>query len=218
MHSGQGGRLAVLVATVGLATVGLVVAGCGGGAPKPGSAPPASIRAGASAGVTPTGEAPVPAESNPPGDIPDNQAYVVYHSTAGGFQVKAPEGWARADISNGVTFTDRLNSIQVTWQPATTPPSVERANSQDVPRLQQSQPAFQLTKVSTATLPAGPAVLIQAQENSPPNSVTGKQYRLEVLRYLLAHNGLEAVLLLSSPVGADNVDPWKLVSESFRWQ
>jgi hypothetical protein len=74
-----------------------------------------------------------------------------------------------------------------------------------------------LTKVSTAALPGGPAVLVTFQENSAPNAVTGKQYRLDVLRFELFKSGEEAVITLSSPVGADNVDPWRTVSESFRW-
>jgi hypothetical protein len=160
----------------------------------------------------------VPAESNPPGDIPDNQVFITYKSDPGAFQVRVPEGWARADATGGVTFTDHLNTVQVTWQPAPTPPSVDRAKSTDVPQLQRSQLAFQLRKVATANLPGGSAVLIDAQENSPPNTVTGKQYRLDVLRYVFFHNGQQAVLALSSPAGADNVDPWKLVSESFRWR
>ena len=83
--------------------------------------------------------------------------------------------------------------------------------------MQRTQPAFQLRKVSTAGLPGGTAVVIDAQEDSPPNSVTAKHYRLDVLRFQFFQNGKQAVLTLSSPAGSDNVDPWKLVSESFRW-
>ena len=35
------------------------------------------------------------------------------------------------------------------------------------------------------TLPGGAAVLITFQENSTPNAVTGKQYRMDVLRFEL---------------------------------
>jgi hypothetical protein len=202
------------------------VTGCSGSS----KAPPGSTRAGptATAGTTDqtaaagspavSGQAPVPAESNPPGDIPDNQAFVTFTAAGGGVALKIPEGWARADGTNGVTFTDHLNTIGVTWQPATTPPSTVRATAQDVPELQRTQLAFALVKVSDVKLPGGSAVRIESQENSQANAVTGKQYRLDVLRYEFFHNGQQAVLLLSSPVGADNVDPWKIVSESFRWQ
>jgi hypothetical protein len=66
-------------------------------------------------------------------------------------------------------------------------------------------------------LSAGPAVLITYEANSQPNAVTGKQYRLVVERFELFKNGTEGVISLSSPVGADNVDPWRTVSESFKW-
>jgi hypothetical protein len=192
------------------------VAGCGGGSTKP-SAGTTNPPAGTSPGASGAGQAPVPAETNPPGDIPDNQAYVVFRSDAGHFGVKVPEGWARADAASGVTFSDHLNSIQLTWQAAPTPPSEQRATAQDIPELKRTQLAFTLKKVSTVTLPGGTAVFVESQENSAPNSVTGKQYRLDVQRYIFFHSGQQAVLALSSPVGADNVDPWKLVSESFRW-
>ncbi len=60
-------------------------------------------------------------------------------------------------------------------------------------------------------------MLISFQENSAPNSVTGKQYRDDVLRYELFNNGQEVVLTLTSPVGSDNVDPWRIVTQSLGW-
>jgi hypothetical protein len=60
-------------------------------------------------------------------------------------------------------------------------------------------------------------VLTTYQANSEPNAVTGKQYRLDVQRYSLSHNGTEVVIGLRSPVGADNVDPWRTVTQSFMW-
>ena len=38
-----------------------------------------------------------------------------------------------------------------------------------------------------------------------------------VERYSFWHNGIEAVLTLSGPKGADNVDPWRIVSDSLKW-
>lgn len=51
-----------------------------------------------------------------------------------------------------------------------------------------------------------------------PNSVTGKTIRLAVERYEFWAKGTEAIVTLSGPVGADNVDPWKLVTDSFTWK
>jgi len=65
---------------------------------------------------------------------------------------------------------------------------------------------------------AGPAVLTTYQANSEPKAVTGKQYRLDVQRYSLYHHGTEIVIGLRSPVGADNVDPWRIVTQSVTWR
>ena len=42
--------------------------------------------------------------------------------------------------------------------------------------------------------------------------------REAVERYAFWHDGQEAVLTLSGPKGADNVDPWRIVTDSLRWQ
>jgi hypothetical protein len=47
--------------------------------------------------------------------------------------------------------------------------------------------------------------------------VTGKPGTDAVERYAFFHKGIEVVLTLSGPKGADNVDPWMLVSDSLRW-
>jgi hypothetical protein len=38
-----------------------------------------------------------------------------------------------------------------------------------------------------------------------------------VERYVFFHKGTLHVLTLSGPKGADNVDPWKIVTSSVRW-
>jgi len=62
-----------------------------------------------------------------------------------------------------------------------------------------------------------PAVLMVYTSNSDPDPVTGKQVRLENNAYLFFKNGKLATLRLWAPLGADNVDQWKLISRSFRW-
>jgi hypothetical protein len=47
--------------------------------------------------------------------------------------------------------------------------------------------------------------------------VTGKSVQLDVQRYAFFKSGKETVLTLSGAVNADNVDPWKIVTDSFRW-
>ncbi len=215
--------LPILVATV-------VLAACGGGSGTgTGSVTPASQRgtsaaptggsasASAPGGQAVSAEPAVPTESSPPGDIPDNIAYVPYTAKAGGVSVSTPEGWGRATTPSGVTFTDKLNTVELGWSNAAKAPTLATVKSTGVPALAANTRAFKLVGVTATSLPAGPAVLIHYQANSEPNPVTGKQYRLDVLRYELFHNGRQVSLTLLSPVGADNVDPWRIVTQSLKW-
>jgi hypothetical protein len=163
-------------------------------------------------------ESPVPTENSPPGDIPDNIAFVPYASKRGGFTISTPEGWSRTTTPNSVTFTDKLNTIVVGWQDTASAPTVSSVKTHEVPELETTERAFALGSVASTTLPAGPAVLTTYQANSEPNAVTGKQYRLDVQRYSLYQHGTEVVIGLRSPVGADNVDPWRVVTQSFMWR
>jgi hypothetical protein len=218
------GRRAPVIAAV---SAGLMLAACGGSAKlaatSPGQSPSSPTGVATSPSPATSGQttippqSPVPKESNPPGDIPDNTVFVPYASKPGAFNIKIPEGWARTTTGSSVSFTSALNGVEVSWKAASSAPTVATARSTDVPALQQRELAFTLKSIKTAMLPGGSAVLITYQSNSTPNPVTGKQYRLEVLRFELFKNGREADLILSSPVGADNVDPWRIVSESFRW-
>jgi hypothetical protein len=42
--------------------------------------------------------------------------------------------------------------------------------------------------------------------------------RESVERYAFWHAGQQVVLTLSGPRGADNVDPWRTITDSLRWQ
>ncbi|HZX02659.1 MAG TPA: hypothetical protein VFF46_06960, partial [Kribbella sp.] len=66
---------------------------------------------------------PVATESNPPGDIPDNQAYVAFQGA--GFSVKVPEGWARTVTGTTTSFTDKLNRIETTPSAMSAPPTAQ---------------------------------------------------------------------------------------------
>jgi ketosteroid isomerase-like protein len=205
----------------------LALSACGGRSPTSASpanpavtSPPApgatSPSARSSESPIPT-ESPIPVESNPPGDIPDNAAFVPFTSKAGGFTISTPEGWARTTTAKSLTFTDKLNTVVVSWTNAATAPTVASVKRKEIPQLASTERAFKLVSITTATLPAGPTVLAEYQANSEPNAVTGKQYRLDVQRYVLFRNGREIAIGLRSPVGSDNVDPWRIVTESFRW-
>lgn len=51
-----------------------------------------------------------------------------------------------------------------------------------------------------------------------PDPVTGKRLRLVVDRYEYGRGGKVAVLDLATPEGVDNVDAYRLISQSFKWQ
>lgn len=158
----------------------------------------------------------MPVESNPPGDIPDNLAFVGYRSRAGGYAFTHPEGWARTGSGVRVTFTDKLNGVSVTSLTAAQAPTIASVRSTDVPRLQASVPAFRLRAIAAVTVPAGRGVRIVFRRNSAPNQVTGKVYRDEVEEYVVYAHGRLVRMDLYGPVGADNVDAYRTMSQSLR--
>jgi hypothetical protein len=213
------GRLACAFA---VAAVAAVLAGCGSASPAVGAGPSAPVptTTASAASSQPAGassQAPVSAEHNPPGDIPDTTVYVPYRSAAVHALIKVPEGWARQQSATGATFSSNLNSVTIAALPMTAAPSVATVTSRTVPSLTRSTLAFRLESVRAVRLAGGPAVEVIYQVNSQPNAVTGRQYRLVVERFEFYRNGHGVVLSLSSAVGSDNVDPWRIVSESFRW-
>ena len=200
----------------------LALAGCTstGTTSGPGSSTPASARpTGASEAPTAAAtseQAAVPPEKNPPGDIPDNLAFIAYTNTAGRYRFTHPEGWAERTRASTVTFTDKLNGVHVTTGTATAAPTVATAKQSDVPLLARTQAAFDLRSVSAVSEPAGAGVRIVYRRNSAPDPVTGRQYRDEVERYELVSGGREVIMELYGPVGADNVDAYRTMISSLR--
>lgn len=156
-------------------------------------------------------------EVNPPGDIPDDQAFVTYTSADGGYSITMPEGWARQESGANVSFVDKLHRFAVDIYCVDHAPSAETATTDEVVHLSQQAPAFELVEIKPVTLPAGEALLIRYRMNSQPDEVTGKQIRLDVDRYEIFKNGRLAVISLAAPAGSDNVDVSNQVSASFRW-
>jgi hypothetical protein len=159
---------------------------------------------------------PVPVESNPPGDIPDNLAFVTYANRPGHYAFTHPEGWVQTGNGTQVRFTDKLNGVTVDSSPANQAPTVASARSTQVPALQARIPAFQLRSISAVKLPAGSGVNIVFRRNSDPDPVTGKVYRDEVQEYLVLGSGRLVTMDLYGPVGADNVDAYRTMSQSLR--
>lgn len=156
-------------------------------------------------------------EKNPPGDIPDTQVFIDYASPQG-FTLKVPEGWARSDRNDGASFVDKLDGVVVSMSHAAFAPTVETVSGSYLPELEKTGRAVKLVAIKEVRLPAGPAIRITYTSNSEPNAVTSRQIRLENERYLYFKDGKLITLELYAPQGADNVDQWQLMSNSFRWK
>lgn len=171
-----------------------------------------------SASVASSAAAPVATESNPPGDIPDNQAFVPFTPVGAHFSVSIPEGWAR-QVGGGVaSFTDKLNRVQISSSTSTTKPTPASVLAVDVAALGKQVPQFAMGKIATVDRSGQQAILLTYQGDSAQDSVTGKVVRDAFERYIFVHAGTRADLTLSGPTNADNVDPWHTVSDSLRWQ
>ncbi|MBI5340914.1 MAG: hypothetical protein HZB45_24805 [Mycolicibacterium rufum] len=190
---------------VGGVAVVAVAAGCAGGNP---SAGPAAPSAGAAASVT---------ESNPPGDIPDNQAFVTFTAADGSYSLKHPEGWARTGSGTTVTFSDKYNSITVVPHDGFYQPTEAYARTVEIPEIASRAMGFADGTVTTVQRPAGSVIQVTYQADSAPSPVTGKSVRQDVSRYEYARNGRGVAVTLAAPAGSDTVDPWRTVTDSFTW-
>jgi hypothetical protein len=155
-------------------------------------------------------------EVNPPGDIPDNQLFIL-HNAPEGFSLKVPEGWAR-QINQGETiFTDKYNiiSAKVLPDPGASTSQIKRDL---VPQISASPRAPEVSRVTTMKVRGRDVVIASYTINSEPNSVTGKQIRLEAERVYYPAGDKVLQLTLSAPDGADNVDQWNLIVNSVRFK
>jgi len=195
-------KRAALAAVAAVVVIG--AAGCGA----------SSSSGGGQASKPSTANAP---EVSPAGDIPDNQAYVAYAPPAGGFTVKVPEGWSRRLAGGAVVFTDKLNAIRVETKAAKVPLTARDARQTELPKLESSVSGFRPGTVTTVARNAGTAVRITYLAKAKSDPVTGKTGQDAVERYVFFHNGKDVILTLSGPKGADNVDPWRIVTDSVTW-
>src|SRR5258705_54622 len=95
--------------------------------------------------------------------------------------------------------------------------TADSARANEIPPIQAAARRFSLQNVSMVQRKAGGAVLITYRADSPVDPVTNKVVPDAVERYEFWHAGTEVVVTLSGPVNADNVDPWRTVTDSFRW-
>ena len=130
-------------------------------------------------------------------------------------RVKVPEGWARAAPAARVTFTDKLNTIRIESAPAQAPLTAAARAAASCPSSRARSRASRPGTVTTVTRNAGTAVRItyladgaaepgDRQDAAPtPSSATSS-----------STTAASVVLTLAGPKGADNVDPWRIVTDS----
>jgi hypothetical protein len=83
--------------------------------------------------------------------------------------------------------------------------------------LEKNGRAVKIDKISEMKSPGGKTIKVVYSSNSEPDAVTGKQIRLENETYYYFKSNKVAVLTVWAPLGADNVDQWKKMSDSFSW-
>jgi len=200
------------LAAVVVAGLALLAGACGSGGASPygGSTPTTATLPSAASRNAP--------EVNPAGDIPDNQVFVPYSPPGGRFTVKVPEGWGRTARAGTVSFTDKLNTISMETRPAPAAPTVASARQAELPAIRSASRRYEPGSVTQVRRAGGDVVLVTFKADAPADPVTGKVVHDAVERYEFWRGGTEAILTLAGPVGADNVDPWRIVSDSFRWR
>jgi hypothetical protein len=203
----------------GLLVVCLAACGSssGSGAHTSAGAQSSSASSPATSSSTPAGPNPLSAEvkSAAAGDIPDTQVYLSYRDPAAGFSISYPEGWTRQGGTDQVRFSDKNNIVRIVIAKGASPTPASVAA--ELTRLRQTNPSLTFTSPRTVTLKSGPAIKATYTTRSAPNPVTGKTVVLVVDRYVLSHGGKFAILDLGAPKGVDNVDAYRMLSNSFRW-
>jgi hypothetical protein len=188
---------------LGLAAA-VLVGGCGGGSHKTGA--PSGSPAGLSA----------EAKSAATGDIPDNQVFLTFHNRSAGYSIQYPEGWAQSGAGGDVTFRDKDNVVHIVVGKGPTPtPASMRAG---LARGAKAGASLRVGTVSLVPARGGRAVKVSYTTLGAANPVTGKRLQLVVDRYAFARSGRVATVDLGTPKGVDNVDAYRMMSRSFRWQ
>lgn len=184
-----------------LTIAAIAAAGCGGSGSSSGSTPQASA-ADAAAAAT--------------GDIPDSQVFLTFHDSKAGYSISYPEGWTQKGSANDVSFSDKGNTVRVSVTPG--PPATVASVGASLARQKASEPTLAAQAPTTVSLKHGPAIRATYTVQGPPDPVTGKPPLLVVDRYVYSRGGKVATADLETVKGVDNVDAYRLISNSFSWR
>jgi hypothetical protein len=192
-----------------LAVLAVTAVGCGGSA---------SSSSKATGGSTTSGAAALSAEaqSAATGDIPDNQVFLTFKNPSAGYSISYPEGWTQKGAGADVTFADKNNVVHIVIDKAGAPTAA--TVTAELTRLKQGNQSLGFANPAGVNLKAGPAIKATYTTQSKPNTVTGKISELIVDRYELGTAGKRATVDLATPRGVDNVDAYRMMINSFRWQ
>lgn len=149
------------------------------------------------------------------GDVPDNAVFLTYRDAGHGFSIQYVEGWQVVKQADGVLIRDKDSSETVTVVAGQTDANYETKT--DLPAL-QAQPSFELVKRDTVTVGGTRLPHLVYHLPAAPDPVTGKQVPSTVDRYYVPGPRGIAVIALSTPDGVDNLDAFRQMIESFRWQ
>jgi hypothetical protein len=213
-------KMAISLMSV-LTATSLFAAGCGGSSSTSTTTAGNAATAGKSEsrpteGQEAGGAVPSEAQSAATGDIPDNQVFLTFHDSKAGYSVRYPEGWARKGSGSDVTFQEKANVIHVVVTSGA--PQSLAAASVRLARLKRADPTVRAGKPQQVTISGAPVIKVTYTRLSSPDPVTGKRLPLTIDRYVYAHGGKLAVVDLGTPEGVDNVDAYRMISKSFRWQ
>lgn len=216
--------VSILLATVAVTLAG-VLAGCGssssGGSKTSATTTPAPATSTTAAAKPSCGSSSASsagaseAASTAAGDIPDNQQFLNFHNRSGGYAISFPEGWARSGSGSDVTFQDKSNTIaiKVASGPRPTPASVTAELKQEA----ASDPCLSPGTPQTTTAGPNQVVKVTYTTQGQKSPVTGQRPKISVDRYVYFKGSKVATVDLATPVGVDNVDAYRMISESFRW-
>jgi hypothetical protein len=203
---------------IAIAVLTVAAAGCGSSGGSSTASSSSTSPSSAATNGTASGAAALTAEARSlaTGDIPDNQVFLTFHNASARYSIKFPEGWTQRGSGGDVTFAEKNNLVHIVVAPgpAPTPAAVDA----ELNRLKATTPSISFTSPVTLHVTAGAAIKATYTTRSAPNPVTGKRVVLIVDRYELASAGRRAIVDLATAHGVDNVDAYRMMINSFRWQ
>jgi hypothetical protein len=210
-------RSILSVSAVLCAAVALTAAGCGSSGSGSSST---SGSATSSGSASSTGGSPAAlsaeAKSTASGDIPDTQVYVTLRNAAGGYSMQFPEGWVQRGSGSDVTLQDKSNLVHIVVRRGTAPSAA--AAAQALAGEKRTTPSLQAGAPTSVTIAGRPAIKVSYSTEGAANAVTGKRVLLLVDRYIIPGTGRYAIADLGTPKGVDNVDAYRMMIGSFKWQ